>query len=73
MKYYFPALGYMKEHYAWLDKFPYMLPIAWTCRAFQGITRKGSMEEKIIWSVQSRRISKKSECIYQRLHLNFKK
>lgn len=73
MKYYFPALGYMKEHYAWLDKFPYMLPIAWTCRAFQGITRKGSMERKKYLERAEPENIEKVRMIYQRLHLNFKK
>jgi len=70
--YFFPPLSYMKEHYSWIEKMPFLLPIGWVVRAVRGIGDKGSMDRfKLVSGVDEEQAGKISN-LYKQLRLDFK-
>ncbi len=72
MWYCFPPLHYMAEYYPWLEEKPYLLPWAWTVRAFCGIfLNKGTKKRRMIKSIDQQDISVYQN-IYHEMHFRFK-
>ena len=70
--YYFPPLFYMSEYYPWLERFPFLLPVAWGIRGFRGIfLKKGAKKRKMLKSLESDKILTYQK-IYRHMKLNFK-
>lgn len=71
--YYFPGIDYMKEHYPWLEKNSWLLPVAWVIRGVNGIFNKGKREKKQqVFSLEQEQ-AEKLQNIYRSLQLNFRK
>ena len=70
--YYFPEKKYMKEQYVWLQKYPWLLPMAWCIRAFQGISR-GALERGTTLAHADRKQIETTLQIYRTLKLDFRK
>ena len=71
--YYFPGIDYMKEHYPWLEKHAWLLPVAWVIRGVNGILSKGKREKKRqVFSMEQER-AETLQNIYRSLQLNFRK
>lgn len=73
--YYFPTLDYMKEYYLFLNKFPFLLPIAWFIRGINGVFGiKGTGKERlnVIKHIDKNMVCEMSE-IYQTMKLDFHK
>lgn len=70
--YYFPPLFYMSEYYPWLEKFPFLLPIAWGIRAFRGIFMKKGAQKREMINVIDGEKAKTYQIIYSRMKLKFK-
>lgn len=71
--YYFPPLSYMKSDYPWLNKYPYLLVIAWGIRAVHGLlSKEGREKRKMLMNIKSEDIRKMNE-IYKGMQLNFMK
>lgn len=71
--YYFPGIDYMKEHYPWLEKYTWLLPVAWVIRGVNGILNKGKREKKRqVFSMEQER-AETLQNIYRSLQLNFRK
>ena len=70
--YYFPPLFYMSEYYPWLEKFPFLLPVAWGIRAFRGIFMKKGVQKREMLSVIDGEKAKTYQTIYSRMKLKFK-
>jgi len=70
--YMFPPLDYMKEQYRYLEKMPWLLPVAWILRGVRGIADKGSKERlKLVSGVEDEKAAKIGN-LYKQLKLNFK-
>ena len=70
--YYFPPLFYMSEDYPWLEKFPFLLPVAWLIRGFRGIfMKKGKKKRKMLEVIDGNK-AKTYQNIYSRMKLKFK-
>lgn len=73
MWYYFPGIDYMKEHYPWLEKYSWLLPVAWIIRGINGMLNKGKREKKQqVFSMEQRQ-AETIQNIYRSLQLNFRK
>lgn len=70
--YYFPPLFYMSEYYPWLEKFPFLLPVAWCIRAFRGIFMKKGTQKREMLNVIDGDKAKTYQYIYKRMKLKFK-
>lgn len=70
--YYFPPLFYMAEYYPWLEKFPFLLPVAWCIRAFRGIFMKKGTQKREMLNVIDGDKAKTYQTIYKRMKLKFK-
>lgn len=70
--YYFPPLFYMSEYYPWLEKFPFLLPVAWGIRAFRGIFMKKGVKKREMINVIDGEKAKTYQTIYSRMKLKFK-
>ena len=70
--YYFPPLFYMAEYYPWLEKFPFLLPVAWVIRAFRGIFMKKGIQKREMLNVIDGDKAKTYQTIYKRMKLKFK-
>lgn len=71
--YYFPGIDYMKEHYPWLEKNSWLLPVAWVIRGVNGMFNKGKREKKQqVFSLEQEQ-AEKLQNIYRSLQLNFRK
>ena len=70
--YYFPPLFYMSEYYPWLEKFPFLLPVAWCIRAFRGIFMKKGTQKREMLNVIDGDKAKTYQNIYKRMKLKFK-
>ena len=71
--YYFPGIEYMKEHYPWLEKHTWLLPVAWVMRGINGIMNKGKREKKQqVFSMEQEKVETLQN-IYRSLQLNFRK
>lgn len=71
LRYYFPAMDYMKEYYPWVEKNKVLLPVAWMIRGINGISRKDARERMHMLDDNEKFDITKE--IYQRLNLNFSK
>ena len=70
--YYFPPLFYMAEYYPWLEKFPFLLPVAWCIRAFRGIFMKKGTQKREMLNVIDGDKAKTYQNIYKKMKLKFK-
>ena len=71
--YYFPSLSYMVKDYPWLNKFPFLLIIAWGIRAVHGLLNKDGREKrKMLQNINSEDISTIVK-IYKGMQLHFNK
>lgn len=70
--YYFPPLFYMSEYYPWLEKFPFLLPVAWGIRAFRGVFMKKGVKKREMINVIDGEKAKTYQTIYSRMKLKFK-
>lgn len=70
--YYFPPLFYMSEYYPWLEKFPFLLPIAWIIRGFRGVFMKKGIKKREMLEVIDGDKAKTYQVIYSRMKLKFK-
>lgn len=70
--YYFPPLFYMAEYYPWLEKFPFLLPVAWCIRAFRGIFMKKGIQKREMLNVIDGDKAKTYQNIYKQMKLKFK-
>lgn len=70
--YYFPPLFYMSEYYPWLEKFPFLLPVAWGIRAFRGVFMKKGVKKREMINVIDGEKAKTYQTIYGRMKLKFK-
>ena len=70
--YYFPPLFYMAEYYTWLEKFPFLLPVAWCIRAFRGIFMKKGTQKREMLNVIDGDKAKTYQNIYKHMKLKFK-
>ena len=71
--YYFPGIDYMKEHYPWLEKNSWLLPVAWVIRGVNGMFNKGKREKKRqVFSLEQEQ-AERMQNIYRSLQLNFRK
>lgn len=70
--YYFPPLFYMAEYYPWLEKFPFLLPVAWCIRACRGIFMKEGTQKREMLKVIDGDKAKTYQNIYKRMKLKFK-
>ena len=71
LHYYFPSKTYMKEYYPWVEKYSFLLPVAWIQRGIHGLMNKESRERiKMMDDTDKYMITK---TIYQELNLNFSK
>lgn len=69
--YYFPPLYYMSEYYDFLEKMPWLLPVAWMIRFFRGIfLHRGEEKREMVDAISIDDIATYKE-IYQRMKLNF--
>ncbi|SCY64778.1 nucleotidyltransferase domain-containing protein [Butyrivibrio sp. INlla14] len=71
--YYFPSIKFMKEKYTWLNKAPFLLPIAWAVRGVCGVSSKTSREHRQQLESTDKDNVEKMLDIYHRLNLNFRK
>lgn len=72
-RYYFPSLAFMREKYQWLEKMPYLLPLAWIIRGISGVTSKQGEEHlNAIRNSNKGDIDKMLE-IYCKMNLDFRK
>lgn len=70
--YYFPPLFYMSEYYPWLEKFPFLLPVAWGIRAFRGVfLKKGTKKREMLEVIEGEK-AKTYQNIYRKMKLKFK-
>lgn len=70
--YYFPPLFYMAEYYPWLERFPFLLPVAWLIRAFRGIfKKKGSKKREMLNVIDDNKVGIYRN-IYSHMRLKFK-
>ena len=70
--YYFPPLFYMSEYYPWLERFPFLLPVAWGIRAFRGIfLKKGTKKREMLEVIEGEK-AKTYQNIYRNMKLKFK-
>ncbi len=71
--YYFPSLFYMSEDYPWLEKYPFLLPIAWCIRGFRGLfLKKGSKKREMLNSINSEKADAYKN-LYGKMKLKFKR
>lgn len=71
--YYFPPISYMKEDYPWLNKYPFLLLVAWGMRAVHGLLSKNGREKrKMLLNINSEDVCMLNE-IYKGMQLNFNK
>lgn len=76
--YYFPSVSYMVGDYPWLEKLPFLLPVAWCCRAFKsifGISKAQRAERKIRHELVNSVDIEKAEVnqdIYSKMKFRFK-
>ena len=70
--YYFPPLFYMAEYYPWLEKFPFLLPVAWCIRAFRGVFMKKGTQKREMLNVIDGDKAKTYQNIYKQMNLKFK-
>ncbi|WP_026506627.1 nucleotidyltransferase domain-containing protein [Butyrivibrio sp. MC2013] len=71
LRYYFPSIDRMKEHYPVLEKAPFLLPATWIHRGITGVSDKSKMDrrKKLVESSESRATDMIS--IYKKLKLDF--
>ena len=43
--YYFPPISYMKQDYRWLEKYPYLIGLAWIKRGIHGLLNEAGREK----------------------------
>ncbi len=73
MHYFFPSINFMREKYSWLNKTPYLLPVAWVIRGFSGVFSKSARKHmERFENADSQEIEKMLE-IYHRLNLGFRR
>ena len=70
--YYFPPLFYMSEYYPWLEKYHFLLPVAWMIRAFRGIFMKKGTKKREMLNVIDGEKAKTYQNIYRNMKLKFK-
>ena len=70
--YYFPPLFYMAEYYPWLEKYPFLLPVAWCIRASRGIFMKKGVQKREMLNVIDGEKAKTYQNIYRHMKLKFK-
>lgn len=73
--YYFPSLDYMQEYYHFLQKAPFLLPIAWMIRGVNGvlgIRGTGKDRLRVVKHIDKEMIDEMSE-IYKTMNLDFHK
>lgn len=70
--YYFPSLHYMSEYYPWLEKRPFLIPVAWGIRLLGGaFKKKGVHKRNMIESIDPNKVQIYQN-IYREMQLNFK-
>lgn len=70
--YFFPPADYMSEYYPWLEKRPYLLPVAWGIRACRGIfMKKGTKKREMLQEINEEQVNIYKN-IYQEMQLHFK-
>lgn len=72
IRFYFPDAKYMKEQYVWLQKFPWLLPLAWMVRAACS-TNKNALERGIALAHTDSEQIEKIVQLYKTLKLDFRK
>ncbi len=71
--YYFPPEYYMKDFYPWVEKKPFLLPVAWFIRFFGGIFKhKGTRKREFLKNVENENIIVMQN-IYKKMGLKFQK
>ena len=77
--YYFPSVAYLSEDYPWLERLPFLLPLAWVIRFVKRETRKadgddskGQTRLKMVTSVDMKKANTYQD-IYRKMNLKFKK
>lgn len=71
VSYYFPSLKYMIEYYPWLEKYRFLLPIAWMYRGIHGVFNEKSRDRIKVMGDEKKSVVIKQ--IYQEVKLNFSK
>ncbi len=70
--YFFPPIAYMTEYYPWIEKKPFLLPVAWGIRACRGIfMKKGTDKRKMLHDIEQEQVQVYKN-IYQEMQLHFK-
>ena len=73
LHYYFPSLSFMKEKYSWLNKAPFLLPVAWIIRAFTGLLSKKSQKHMELFKQTSDENVDVMMDIYHKMGLNYRR
>lgn len=73
MHYYFPSLKFMREKYQWLEKMPFLLPVAWGVRGICGMFSRQSREHKKEFTGADAVKTKEMLDIYHGLQLDFRR
>lgn len=71
--YYFPPAECLKDDFPWVGKHHWLLPFAWTARAFRALTRKKSRSRQALVKEVSADEARSMQNIYKEMNLNFKK
>ncbi|WP_029233680.1 nucleotidyltransferase domain-containing protein [Butyrivibrio sp. VCB2006] len=73
LHYYFPSMKFMVEKYKWLEKAPFLLPLAWIIRGVSGVCNKKSRDHrKQIENADDEKVKVMLD-MYHRLNLNFRR
>ncbi|WP_044913643.1 nucleotidyltransferase domain-containing protein [Butyrivibrio sp. WCE2006] len=73
LHYFFPSINFMREKYSWLNKTPYLLPVAWVMRGFSGMFSKSARDHMEKFENADEQEVKKMLEIYHKLNLGFRR
>jgi hypothetical protein len=73
MHFYFPSIAFMKEKYPWLEKAPFLLPMAWVIRGITGVSSKQARDHRQNLESSDKKEVEKMLEIYHKLNLQFRR
>lgn len=73
LHYYFPSYSFMKEKYKWLDKKPFLLPIAWIIRGACAAKSEEAKRHRDTFNSADKENTEKMLEMYHKLNLNFRR
>ena len=71
--YFFPSIRFMKEKYVWLEKMPFLLPVAWGIRFVSAVFNKKSLRNMEMFKNSSNENVDTMLEIYHTLGLNYRR